>query len=157
MRNRLGLRRASAAGSILSVAALASAALPALGGVTFTNQGTGALANWAAVPGKSIVYASLATPATANTSQGNVANATGAAFTAMAETFTPATNYTLGAIGISGSGGQNATNIQMHLYDVTPPRATSNNGSVQTGSGAQYSVAAAPPLVDLLGGGAGLS
>ena len=75
--------------------------VPARAGLNFTNQGTSALGSWAAISGDSIVYTSLATPGTATTSQGNVTAATGATATAEVETFTPATSYTLAAIGVS--------------------------------------------------------
>jgi hypothetical protein len=156
---RLSVRRATI-GGIAVVAAAVAITASAHAGVTFINQGSGSLATWEADPGaagNTLIYTSLPTPVSATTGQGNVTNATGATFTAMAETFTPATTFTLGAIGISASGGATATPIQMHLYDVTPPRITSNNGTVQQGSGAQYSRANPAVLVDLLGGGAGLS
>jgi hypothetical protein len=125
---------------------------------TLTNVGpnAAALAGWSTTPGTPI-YTTVATPATAATAQGNVGVASGATFQAMAETFTPATSYTLGALAISASGGTAPFTIQMHLFDVTS-KITSNNGTTVQGSGAAYSKAAVTPaLTDLFGNGAGLS
>jgi hypothetical protein len=125
--------------------------------VTLTNVGTNAaaLANWSATPGTPI-YTSIANPAAAATSQGNVGAATGATFQAIAETFTPSTSFTLGAFAISASGGNAPSTIQLHLFDVTT-KITSNNGTTTQGSGAVYSKAVAPALTDLFGNGAGLT
>lgn len=125
--------------------------------VALTNVGTSAaaLAAWSTTPGVPI-YTSVATPVLAATAQGNVGAATGATFQAMAETFTPTTSFTLGALAISGSGGTAPFTIQMHLFDVTS-KITSNNGTTTQGSGAVYSKANTPALTDLFGNGAGLT
>ncbi len=142
--------------SLASVLVLALCA-SANADVTLTNVGTNAaaLAGWSTTPGTPL-YTTVATPATAATAQGNVGVASGATFQAMAETFTPATSYTLGALAISASGGAAPSTIQMHLFDVTS-KITSNNGTTVQGSGAAYSKAVAPALTDLFGNGAGLS
>jgi hypothetical protein len=144
---------------MLAYGAIASAAMlvavSARADLTFTNLGTGALASWTNVPG-SPVYTSLATPATATTGQGNVAAATGATNTAMVETFTPSSSFTLGAIAISASGGGSATaNMSLHLFDVTSA-ITSNNGTTTQGSGAIYTPVTSG-LTDLFGAGSGLT
>ncbi len=139
---------------LLALLIVVSAAMSAHADVAFTNLGTGSLASWSTLPGTP-VYTSLATPATANTAQGNVAAATGATNTAMVETFTPSSSFTLGAISIAASGGQAATNVTLHLYDVTSA-ITSNNGTTTQGSGAIYTPITSS-LTDLLGGGSGLS
>src|SRR3954471_21378069 len=104
-------------GAIAIATTLGLVATAAKADLVFTNLGTGALASWTNVPG-SPTYTSVATPAAANTPQGNVAVATGATNTAMVETFTPSSSFTLGAIAISASGGASATaNMSLHLFD----------------------------------------
>jgi hypothetical protein len=142
-------------GAMAIATALGLVATSAKADLVFTNLGTGALASWTNVPG-SPIYTSLATPSAATTGQGNVAAAAGATNTAMVETFTPSSSFTLGAIAISASGGAQATaNVSLHLYDVTNV-ITSNNGSTTQGSGAIYTPITSA-LTDLLGGGSGLT
>ena len=101
--------------------------------------------SWATVSNWFLVYNSLSAPSSASTVQTNPTVGTGAAYVALAETFTPKASFTLGAV-TAVLGASNPTTVTLAFFDlgVWTNSAVTNASSTYTNTG------------NLLGGGSGL-